>query len=158
MNGKYGEWYQELRDALGTMQENVIYDDMNKVVGSGRSNVSMNRKLMEKSIDVSWVEAIENGLIHVDNVIRRPSRTIVDVEEIVPIALSKKVTVESVKHLAQHTDLIQSVDKRTGKITPSKLLNVHKEESLENSFKNNHNNRKFKIYKKNYLIKRKIYT
>lgn len=131
MNGKYGEWYQELRDALGTMQENVIYDDMNKVVGSGRSNVSMNRKLMEKSIDVSWVEAIENGLIHVDNVIRRPSRTIVDVEEIVPIALSKKVTVESVKHLAQHTDLIQSVDKRTGKITPSKLLNVHKEESLE---------------------------
>ncbi|SEF79185.1 protein of unknown function [Eubacterium ruminantium] len=131
LNEKYGEWYQELRNALGTMQENDIYDDMNKVVGSGRSNISMNRKLMEKSIDVSWVEAIENGLIHVDNVIRRPSRTIVDVEEIVPIALSRKVTVESVKHLAQHTDLIQSIDKKTGRITPSKLLNVHKEESLE---------------------------
>lgn len=131
MNEKYGVWYQELKNALGTMQENDIYEDMNKVVGSGRSNISLNRKLMEKSIDVSWVEAIENGLIHVDNVIRRPSRTIVDVEEIVPIALSRKVTVESVKHLAQHTDLIQSIDKKTGKITPSKLLNVHKEESLE---------------------------
>ena len=106
MNEKYGVWYQELKNALGTMQENDIYEDMNKVVGSGRSNISLNRKLMEKSIDVSWVEAIENGLIHVDNVIRRPSRTIVDVEEIVPIALSRKVTVESVKHLAQHTDLI----------------------------------------------------
>ena len=62
-----------------------------------------------------------------------------DVEEIVPIALSRKTTIESVRHLAQHTDLIQSIDEKTGKITPSKLLNVHKEESLmtyENKFVN----------------------
>lgn len=116
---------------MGTMQDNVIYDDMNKLVNSSHINVSMNRKLMEKSIDVSWVEAIENGLIHVDNVVRNPSRTIVDVEEIVPIALSRKITVESVKHLAQHTDLIQSIDEKKGTITPSKILNIHKEESLE---------------------------
>ena len=131
MNKKYGEWYQDLQTALGTLQDNVIYDDMNRLVDSGRVNVSLNRKLMEKSIDVSWVEAIEDGLIHVDNVIRNPSRTIVDVEEVVPIALSRKITVDSIKHLAQHTDLIQSVDPRTGDITPSKILNVHKEESLE---------------------------
>ena len=94
---------------------------------------------MEKAIDVSWVETIENGLIHVDNVLRNPSRTIEDVEEIVPIERSRKITVESVKHLAQHTDFIQSIDKRTGKITPSKILNVHKEESFltyENKFVN----------------------
>ena len=94
---------------------------------------------MKKTIDVSWVEAIENGLVHVDNFLRNPRRTIEDVEEIVPIALSRKITVESIKHLAQHTDLIQSYDKKTGKITPSKILNVHKEESLmtyENKFVN----------------------
>lgn len=94
---------------------------------------------MEKSIDVSWVEAIENGLLHVDKVVRNPSRTIVDVEEIVPIALSRKTTVESIKHLAQHTDLIQSIDEKKGTITPSKILNIHKEESLatyENRFVN----------------------
>ena len=78
---------------------------------------------MEKAIDVSWVEAIENGLVHLDNFLRNPRRTIEDVEEIVPIALSRKTTVESVKHLAQHTDLIQSIDKKTGKITPSKIVN-----------------------------------
>ncbi len=139
MNSTYGDWYGELKDALGTMQDNFIYDDMTRLINAGRSTVSLNRKLMEKSIDVSWVEAIENGLIHVDNVVRNPSRTIVDVEEVVPIALSKKITVDSVKHLAQHTDLIQSIDKKTGKITPSKILNVHKEESLatyENRFVN----------------------
>jgi hypothetical protein len=139
LNEKYGEWYQQLQDALGNMQDNDYYDDMNRLVDSGNISVSMNRKLMEKSIDVSWVEAIEDGLIHVDNVVRNPSRTIVDVEEVVPIALSRKITVESIKHLAQHTDLIQSVDEKRGTITPSKILNVHKEESLatyENRFVN----------------------
>ena len=139
MNEKYGEWYQDFQSAFDTMDENDVYVDMNRLMGLGRFNISMNRKLMEKSIDVSWVEAIEDGIIHVDNVIRNPGRTIVDVEEIVPIALSKKITVESIKHLAQHTDLIQSVDEKKGTITPSKVLNVHKEESLstyENRFVN----------------------
>jgi len=139
LNEKYGEWYQDFQSAIDTMDENDVYVDMNRLMGLGRFNISMNRKLMEKSIDVSWVEAIEDGIIHVDNVIRNPGRTIVDVEEIVPIALSKKITVESIKHLAQHTDLIQSVDEKKGTITPSKVLNVHKEESLntyENRFVN----------------------
>lgn len=131
MNEKYGECYQELQTALQTMQESDIYGDMSRLVDASRKTVSMNRKLMEKSIDVSWVEAIEEGLLHVDNVVRNPRRTIVDVEEVVPIALSKKITVDSIKHLAQHTDLIQSIDEKKGTITPSKILNVHKEESLE---------------------------
>ena len=119
--------------------ENDLAGTMDRLLSSSASTISLNRRLMEKAIDVSWVEAIENGLNHVDNVIRNPGRTITDVEEIVPIALSKKVTVESVKHLAQHTDLIQSYDKKRGTITPSKLLNVYKEESLatyENRFVN----------------------
>jgi len=139
VNGTYGDFYQELQDALGTLRDNIEYDDMTRLVSAGRATVSLNRKLMEKSIDVSWVEAIEDGMLHLDNVVRNPSRTIVDVEEIVPIALSRKTTVESVKHLAQHTDLIQSIDKKRGTITPSKILNVHKEESLatyENRFIN----------------------
>lgn len=130
MKEGYDQWYDEFKETLDMMGENDLFDIMDSLVGSSKSTISLNRKLMEKAIDVSWVEAIENGIIHVDNVIRNPSRTIIDVEEIVPIALSKKITVESVKHLAQHTDLIQSIDAK-GNITPSKVLNVHKEESLE---------------------------
>ena len=139
MNETYGDFYHELQDALGNLRDNIVYEDMTRLVNAGRATVSLNRKLMEKSIDVSWVEAIEDGMLHLDNVVRNPSRTIIDVEEIVPIALSRKTTVESVKHLAQHTDLIQSIDKKRGTITPSKILNVHKEESLatyENRFIN----------------------
>ncbi len=131
MNGNYDKWYSGFKDSMDILGENDLFDVMDRLVGSSKGNISINRKLMEKVIDVSWVEAIENAIIHVDNIVRNPSRTIVDIEEIVPIALSRKITVESVKHLAQHTDLIQSYDKKKGTVTPSKVLNVHKEESLE---------------------------
>lgn len=139
MNGLYGEWYEDFKKTVGELGDDELFDSLDALLRSSRNTFAFNRKLMAKAIDVSWVEAIENGLIHVDNVLRNPGRTIEDVEEIVPIERSRKITVESVKHLAQHTDLIQSIDKRTGKITPSKVLNVHKEESFftyENKFVN----------------------
>lgn len=135
----YDEWYEEFKETAELFDEDELYGSLDSLLRSSRNTFAMNRKLMAKAIDVTWVEAIENGLVHVDNVLRNPRLTIEDVEEIVPIALSRKITVESVKHLGQHTDLIQSIDKKTGKITPSKILNVHKEESYftyENKFVN----------------------
>ncbi len=139
MNGLYGDWYDEFKGVMDTFDGDELFGAFDELIHSGKNTFAFNRKLMEKAIDVSWVEAIENGLVHVDNCLRTPRRTIEDVEEIVPIALSRKITVDSVKHLAQHTDYIQSVDRKTGKITPSKILNIHKEESLmtyENRFVN----------------------
>lgn len=136
---QYERWYGEFKDQMDSFRDDKLFETLESLIRSSRNTFAMNRKIMEKVIDVSWVEAIENGLVHVDNFLRAPRKTIEDVEEVVPIALSKKITVESVKHLAQHTDLIQSIDKKTGKITPSKILNVHKEESMmtyENKFVN----------------------
>ncbi|MBP0967474.1 MAG: DUF2357 domain-containing protein, partial [Oscillospiraceae bacterium] len=133
------QWRDQHHEYMELYDDDVMYQSLMTLLRGSTTTFAMNRRLMQKIIDTSWVEAIENGLIHVDNVLRHPGRTIEDVEEIVPIALSKKITVESVKHLAQHTDLIQSIDRKTGKITPSKILNVHKEESLltyENKFIN----------------------
>ncbi|MCR4638022.1 signal peptidase I [Ruminococcus sp.] len=139
MNDLYSKWYEQFETLSETFGSDELYQALDSLLTSSRNTFAFNRKIMEKAIDVSWVEAIENGITHVDNFLRNPRKTIEDVEEIVPIALSRKTTVESVKHLAQHTDLIQSIDKKTGKITPSKILNVHKEESLftyENKFVN----------------------
>ncbi|WP_303789668.1 signal peptidase I [Ruminococcus flavefaciens] len=139
MNDLYSKWYSEFSALTEAFDSDELYQALDSLLNSSRNTFAFNKKIMEKAIDVSWVEAIEKGIIHVDNFLRNPRRTIEDVEEIVPIALSRKTTIESVKHLAQHTDLIQSVDRKTGKITPSKILNVHKEESLltyENKFVN----------------------
>ena len=139
MNDLYKKWYDQFEILSEVFDSDELYQALDSLLNSSRNTFAFNRKIMEKAIDVSWVEAIEKGILHVDNFLRNPRKTIEDVEEIVPIALSRKTTVESVKHLAQHTDLIQSIDKKTGKITPSKILNVHKEESLftyENKFVN----------------------
>ncbi|MCR4889933.1 MAG: signal peptidase I [Ruminococcus sp.] len=139
MKNSYGEWYSDFSELIDNFGDDEVYSSLDSLIRASKNSFAFNKKIMEKAIDVSWVEAIENGLTHVDNFLRCPRRTIEDVEEVVPIALSRKITVESVKHLAQHTDLIQSIDPVSGKITPSKILNIHKEESLftyENKFVN----------------------
>ena len=139
MKKGYSEWYKEFSEFSDAFDDDEMCAELDSLLRESHNTFAFNKKIMEKAIDVSWVEAIENGLVHVDNFLRAPRKTIEDVEEIVPIALSRKITVDSVKHLAQHTDLIQSIDKKSGKITPSKILNIHKEESMftyENKFVN----------------------
>ncbi|MDD4316518.1 MAG: hypothetical protein PHC84_05105, partial [Clostridia bacterium] len=46
------------------------------------------------------------------------------------ISLARSISVESVKHLAQHTNLISSITKK-GDVLPNKILNTSKEESFE---------------------------
>ncbi len=139
MSRYYSEWYENFIETIDELGNDELFSAYRSMLSSSSNTFALNRKVMEKAVDVSWVEAIEKGLQYVDNVMRNPRKTIENVEEVVPIALSKKITVDSIKHLAQHTDLIQSIDPETGKITPSKILNVHKEESLmtyENKFVN----------------------
>lgn len=153
MNEAYSEWFEKFKDCTDQLDSDRLYESFRSSLSHSRSTIALNRRILEKDIDVSWVEAIETGLVSIDNVIRNPSKTIINVEEVVPIALSKKITVDSVKHLAQHTDLIQSVDPETGKITPSKVLNIHKEESYltyENKFVNTLIDRLFIFVNKRY--------
>lgn len=53
---------------------------------------------------------METTIPYIDNIFRNPNRFIINEEEIVKIELARKVTVESIKHLAKHTNLIQDVD------------------------------------------------
>lgn len=136
---EYNEQRAAFDKAVKTFDGNNSFAAARALLLSGEKTVSFNRKIIEKNIDSSWLTEIEKALPHLDTVIRNPRNTIKEVEEIVPIAMSRKITVESIKHLGQHTDLIQDIDKNTGKITPSKILNIHKEETLdtyENRFVN----------------------
>lgn len=81
--------------------------------------------------DYEWLERIEDVLPYLDNILRNPKRFIVNEEEIVKVELSKKITVESVIHLTQHTNLIQDYNEKTGDVKPTKVLNINKEESLD---------------------------
>lgn len=116
----------------GNQSYYTFRDEVNK---STESRYSVSRRYINRNIDLTWVDRIEDCVIPLDSILRAPRNFIKDVEEIVPIAMTRKITSESVKHLATHTNFIQSVE--GDKVTPNKILNVYKEESFatyENRF------------------------
>lgn len=77
-----------------------------------------------------WVDLFEDTMRYLDNILRNPNRFIINEDEIVKVELAKRVTVESIKHLARHTNLIQDINEKE-EITPSKILNINKEETFD---------------------------
>jgi len=95
------------------------------------STLGVKRDYEKMEYDHEWLEMIEDAIPYIDNILRNPKRFIINEEEIVKVELAKRVTVESVIHLSQHTSLIQDIDKKTGDVKPSKILNINRDESLD---------------------------
>ncbi len=98
-------------------------------IQSGKKTSTVVNNYAEAVIDTTWVEKIESCIIPLDNVVRNPGRFIKREEEIIPIELARNIDNESIKHLSQHTNYIQSVS--NGYVTPKKILNSFKEESID---------------------------
>ena len=74
-----------------------------------------------------WLDLMEDTVQYLDNILRNPNRFIVNEEDVVKIELARRVTVDSIKHLAKNTNLIQDIDKKTGDVKPAKILNINKQ-------------------------------
>ena len=81
--------------------------------------------------DTEWIEIMEETVPYIDNIFRSPNRFIINEEEVVKIERARRITVESIKNLSKNTNFIQEVDKKTGDVKPSKILNIDKEESYD---------------------------
>jgi len=130
MPKSYNELYSQYKESMSSLiKDNDFYEDLSFDVGGGKNSLSLFHRYFEKKIDLRWVDAIEACIVPLDTIIRNPRKFIVQEEEIVPIERARKITAESVRHLAQHTSMIARVD--GDKVTPSKILNVFREESFE---------------------------
>ena len=99
-------------------------------IGRTKDNIKVKTKINQVVRDLSWVEKLEETIPYIDDVVRNPRSFIIYEEKILPVEKTKRVTKESIKHLAQNTSLIQSVDD-DGNVQPLKLLNVFKEETID---------------------------
>ena len=86
-------------------------------------------KTNEKVIDMDWVVAFEEALPYIQKAIDEQRRFIKQVDNVVRIEKAKKITTDSVKHLAQHTNFIAKVE--NDMVTPNNILTVEREESFE---------------------------
>ena len=88
-----------------------------------------NRKL-EKTVDLAWVDAIEESLEGFQNIIALPRNVIKEEELIVNVANAKKAGADTVRHLAQHASMIEDFNAQTGDVRPSKLMQKYREDSV----------------------------
>jgi hypothetical protein len=89
-----------------------------------------------KVLDLEWLERIEDALPYMDKAIRESRSFIEQKDEIVPIEKVKRINTQSIRHLAQHTNLIARVEKNN-EVKPEKILNIYYESSsaiYENRF------------------------
>ena len=138
MNKQYEELKEKAFSVFRTLaKECEPFADAEMIVAAADTNVSLKRNKISRTIEIDWIERIEAAIPALDTIIRFPSVAIEDVDEILPIELSRHITEKSIKHLATHTNLI--LDATDDEVTPSKILNVYHEETYltyENRFIN----------------------
>lgn len=84
-----------------------------------------------------WIDMVEFTMPYLEKALTKQIKNIVTEEEIIKIELIKKVTVESVKHLAKNVNLVDRYNQQSGEFVPKKILNAYKEETFltyENRF------------------------
>lgn len=99
-----------------------------------QSNYRIDYNSEKQDVNFEWLELMESTIIYIDNILRNPNRFIVNEEEVVKVEQARRITVESIKHLAKHTNLIQEITE-DDEVKPSKILNINKDESY-NTYEN----------------------
>ncbi len=124
---KYDEYLYYLSTLL---KQEDFYSEFSDQIAQGKNSFQVSQRFQKQIFDESWIDTLEDCIVALDTIVRNPRKFIVVEEDIVDISLARSISVESVKHLAQHTNFISSVTK-DGMVIPSKILNTSKEESYE---------------------------
>ena len=117
---------KNITDVMNNINTNKLDTFMSKT----EATFVASSDIKETKIDYSWLNVLEDSLPNIDKIVRNPRRFIVQEEDVVIVEKTKRVSQETIKHLAQHSENIQDLDEN-GDIVPKKLLNVHKEDTSD---------------------------
>ena len=130
MSDTINDLYLNYVDAVGSTLENDRYFQyLFEMVQSGENTLHQTAQVLHKVVDERWLTTIEESLDAINNIIEKPRLFITTSEEVVPVALAKKITADSVRHLSMNTQFIASNE--DGDIQPTRVLNVTTEESYD---------------------------
>ena len=118
------------------VMSNLNSNELDLFFSKTDASITSNSQIKETKIDYGWLTILEDTIYNLDKIVRTPRRFIVQEEEVVIVEKIKNVTQLAVKHLSQHSENIQDIEE-DGFVRPSKLLNVHKEDTndiYENRF------------------------
>lgn len=130
MANTIGDLYAKYTSQVGeTLEEDRYFQYLFEMVQAGENTLQQKNRILHKVVDEQWLTVVEQGLESIFNIVDKPRRFIATAEEVVPVALAKKITADSVRHLSQNTQFIASDEH--GDIQPTHILNVTTEESYD---------------------------
>lgn len=112
-----------------TLENDRYFQYLYEMVQAGNNTLQQKNRILHKVVDKRWLTVVEEGVQAIFNIVDKPRRFIATTEEVVPVALAKKITSESVRHLSQNTQFINM--NPAGEIQPTHVLNVTTEESFD---------------------------
>ena len=125
-NDLYMKYTNEVEGAL---EEDRYFQYLFEMIQAGDNTLEQKNRVLHKVVDERWLTVVEEGIESIFNIVDKPRRFIATSEEVVPVALAKKITADSVRHLSQNTQFIASNE--AGEIQPTRILNVTTEESYD---------------------------
>ena len=132
------QYNDELINELNELNENNPFGKfLLSEVGKGKNSVVSKILQESKIFDATWVDTLESYFPSLDRIVRNPRSSIMNVTEVVAAERAKKITSESVRHLAAHTEYIREVNEVKNEVTPSKILTTFREQDMgiyENRF------------------------
>ena len=126
INDLYMKYTNEVEGAL---EDDRYFQYLFEMIQAGDNTLEQKNRVLHKVVDERWLTVVEEGIESIFNIVDKPRRFITTSEEVVPVALAKKITADSVRHLSQNTQFIASNE--AGEIQPTRILNVTTEESYD---------------------------
>ncbi len=124
------ELYSKYTEGVGyALEEDKYFQYLFEMIQAGDNTLEQKNRILHKVVDERWLTVVEEGIEAIFNIVDKPRRFITTSEEVVPVALAKKITADSVRHLSQNTQYIMTNE--AGDIMPTKILNVTTEESYD---------------------------
>lgn len=124
------ELYEKYTGQVGeALEDDRYFQYLFVMVQAGNNTLQQQYRVLHKVVDERWLTVVEEGIEAIFNIVDKPRRFIATSEEVVPVALAKKITADSVRHLSQNTQFIASDE--NGEIQPTRILNVTTEESYD---------------------------
>lgn len=120
--------YLKRVDALDSLSR---YPNLRAYVQDNGNNYMAHRVRNEaKTFDVKWIDELNEGFMHIDNIIARPRTFIEEKRDVVLAALAKRVSSASVTHLASHSQFVHGFDEE-GNVVPEKILSISSDDNYQ---------------------------
>lgn len=123
----YKKFSKAVIRAIGSTE---FYEYFMDALDHSDTQIQFSNRKMVKTVDLAWVDAIEECLPGFQTIIGNPRNVIKEEELVVNVANAKRTGTEVVQHLAQHASLVEDFNEEKGEVRPSRLMQRYREDTI----------------------------